>query len=81
LEKQCEIDRLKEEIKSLRQKLNLNQRKIKQGFFGSSTPSAKGNYSGSKCCYLLLSSQDGRHWQSIQDGLPENLYTFNANQG
>jgi transposase len=41
LEKQCEIDRLKEEIKSLRQKLNLNQRKIKQGFFGSSTPSAK----------------------------------------
>ena len=27
---------------------------------------------------LLLSSKDGEHWQSIQDGLPENLYTFNV---
>lgn len=41
LEKQREIDRLKEEIGRLRQKLNLNQRKLKQGFFGSSTSSAR----------------------------------------
>lgn len=26
---------------------------------------------------LLLSSNDGIHWQSMQDGLPKNLYTFN----
>lgn len=26
----------------------------------------------------LLSSKDGVNWQSIQDGLPENLYTFNV---
>lgn len=27
---------------------------------------------------LLLSSKDGITWNSIQDGLPENLYTFNV---
>jgi hypothetical protein len=27
---------------------------------------------------LLLSSRDGIIWQSAQDGLPENLYTFNV---
>ncbi|MBK9336119.1 MAG: hypothetical protein IPM98_05865 [Lewinellaceae bacterium] len=26
----------------------------------------------------LLSSKDGANWHSIQDGLPENLYTFNV---
>jgi ligand-binding sensor domain-containing protein len=26
----------------------------------------------------LLSPRDGLNWQSIQDGLPENLYTFNV---
>ena len=41
LEKQREIDRLKEENQRLKQKLNLNERKLKQGFFGSSTSSAK----------------------------------------
>ena len=41
LDKQREIDRLKEENLRLRQKLNLNERKLKQGFFGSSTSSAK----------------------------------------
>jgi hypothetical protein len=40
LEKQCEIDRLKEEVGRLRQKLNLNQRRSKEGFFGSSAPSS-----------------------------------------
>ena len=41
LEKQREIDRLKEENQRLKQKLNLNQRKLKEGFFNSSTSSAK----------------------------------------
>ena len=41
LEKQREIDHLKEEVQRLKQKLNLNQRKSKEGFFGSSTPSSK----------------------------------------
>jgi len=41
LEKQREIDRLKEENQRLKQKLNLNQRKSKQGFFGSSTPGSQ----------------------------------------
>ncbi len=41
LEKQREIDRLKEENQRLRQKLNLNQRQSKEGFFGSSTPSSQ----------------------------------------
>jgi hypothetical protein len=27
---------------------------------------------------FLLSSKDGINWHSIQDGLPENLYTFNV---
>jgi hypothetical protein len=41
LEKQREIDRLTEENQRLRQKLNLNERKSKEGFFSSSTSSAK----------------------------------------
>ena len=41
LEKQREIDRLKEELQRLRQKLSVNQRKSQDGFFGSSTPSSK----------------------------------------
>jgi transposase len=41
LDKQREIDRLKEEIQQLRQKVCANQRKSKEGFFGSSTPSSK----------------------------------------
>jgi len=41
LKKQREIDGLKEEIQRLRQKLSYQARKEKEGFFGSSTPSAK----------------------------------------
>jgi transposase len=41
LKKQREIDGLKEEIHRLRQKLSYQGRKGKEGFFGSSTPSAK----------------------------------------
>ncbi len=41
LEKQGVIDRQFEEIQQLKQKLNLNQRKLKDGFFGSSTPSSQ----------------------------------------
>ena len=41
LAKQREIDRLKEEVQQLRQKLNQNQRRSKEGFFGSSTPSSQ----------------------------------------
>jgi transposase len=41
LKKQREIDGLKEEIHRLRQKLSYQGRKQKEGFFGSSTPSAK----------------------------------------
>jgi transposase len=41
LEKQREIDRLKEENQRLKQKLNLNERKRTEGFFSSSTSSAK----------------------------------------
>ncbi|MBA2737149.1 MAG: hypothetical protein H0U50_10250 [Pyrinomonadaceae bacterium] len=41
MEKQREIDRLREENRQLRQKLNLNERKLKEGFFGSSTSSAQ----------------------------------------
>jgi hypothetical protein len=41
LKKQREIDGLKEEIQRLRQKLSYQGRKGKEGFFGSSTPSAK----------------------------------------
>ncbi len=41
LEKQRQIDRLQEENLRLKQKLNQNLRKIKEGFFNSSTPSAK----------------------------------------
>ena len=41
LEKQREIDRLRQEIISLKQKLLQNERKSKEGFFGLSTPSSK----------------------------------------
>lgn len=39
--KQREIDRLKEEIQSLRNKVSANQRKSREGFFGLSTPSSQ----------------------------------------
>lgn len=41
LEKQRIIDRQLEEIQQLKQKLQVNQRKSKAGFFGSSTPSSQ----------------------------------------
>ena len=41
LAKQRQIDRQFEEIQQLKQKLNVNQRKLKDGFFGSSTPSSQ----------------------------------------
>jgi transposase len=41
LEKQREIDRLKEEVQRLRLKVCANERKNKEGFFGSSTPSSQ----------------------------------------
>ncbi len=41
LEKQREIDKLTEEIERLRAKLYRQQRKQREGFFGSSTPSAQ----------------------------------------
>jgi transposase len=41
LDKQREIDRLKEENLRLKQKLSQNLRKAKAGFFGSSTPSSQ----------------------------------------
>jgi len=40
-EKQRIIDRQLEEIQRLKQKLNVNQRKATNGFFGSSTPSSQ----------------------------------------
>ena len=41
MNKQRRIDELEDEIKSLRAALGREQRKIKDGFFGSSTPSSK----------------------------------------
>jgi transposase len=41
LKKQCEIDRLTEEIQGLRHKLRYQERQAIEGFFGSATPSAK----------------------------------------
>jgi hypothetical protein len=41
LEKQREIDRLKEEVQRLRLKVCANERISKVGFFGSSTPSSQ----------------------------------------
>lgn len=41
LHKQRRIDKLEEEIKNLRAKLHYQQRQSQEGFFGSSTPSAK----------------------------------------
>jgi hypothetical protein len=40
LEKQRIIDRQFEEIQRLKQKVRANERKSKEGFFGSSTPSS-----------------------------------------
>lgn len=39
--KQQEIDRLKEEIQSLKAKLKYRAEREKEGYFGSSTPSAE----------------------------------------
>lgn len=41
LKKQCEIDRLPEELQRLKQKLRYQERQADEGFFGSSTPSAQ----------------------------------------
>lgn len=41
LEKQQKIDRLEEEVKSLKQKLKIRERREKDGYFGISTPSSK----------------------------------------
>lgn len=40
-EKQCRIDELQEEVVRLKQKLRYEERKTKDGYFGSSTPSSK----------------------------------------
>src|SRR5687767_10397768 len=41
LQKQLIIDRQNQEILALKKKLKLNERRLKQGFFGSSTPSSQ----------------------------------------
>ncbi|MFH1113411.1 MAG: DUF6444 domain-containing protein [Pseudomonadota bacterium] len=41
LDKQRRIDELEDEVKSLKQKLGKRERKDKDGYFGSSTPSSK----------------------------------------
>jgi transposase len=41
LQKQLIIDRQKQEILALKQKLNLQDKRLKEGFFGSSTPSSQ----------------------------------------
>ena len=41
LQKQLIIDRQKQEILALKQKLNLNEKRLKEGFFASSTPSSQ----------------------------------------
>jgi len=41
LRKQIKIDRLKAEIKGLKAKLKREEKKLKEGYFGSSTPSSK----------------------------------------
>jgi transposase len=45
-EKQQKIDRLEEEVKSLKSKLKYRENKDKQEFFGSSTPSSKKKFKG-----------------------------------
>jgi hypothetical protein len=45
LDKQRRIDELEDEVKSLRAVLGREQRKMEDGFFGSSTPSSKKNLS------------------------------------
>ncbi len=40
-QKQGEIDRLKDEVQQLKQKLHANERRITEGFFGLSTPSSQ----------------------------------------
>lgn len=61
LDKQREIDRLKEENQRLRQKLNLNERKLKQGFFGSSTSSAKVPVKASSLAEKQAKQGGGQH--------------------
>ena len=39
--KQQEIDRLKQKVENLQQQLKTNEKRNKQGYFGSSTPSSK----------------------------------------
>ena len=41
IEKRLKIDRLEDEVKSLRRKLKYREKKSKEGYFGSSTPSSK----------------------------------------
>ena len=41
INKQEEIYRLREEVKTLKTKLRIQERKITEGYFGSSTPSSK----------------------------------------
>jgi transposase len=64
LDKQREIDRLKEENLRLRQKLNLNERKLKQGFFGSSTSSAKVPVKASSLIEKQAKQGGGQHGQA-----------------
>jgi hypothetical protein len=40
-EKQLKIDALQDEVKYLKDKLRYEERKTKEGYFGSSTPSSK----------------------------------------
>jgi transposase len=47
-EKQSKIDQLVEENERLRQKLRYEERKAKEGFFGSSTPSSKIPFKGNQ---------------------------------
>ncbi len=47
-EKQSKIDQLLEENERLRQKLRYEERKAKEGFFGSSTPSSKIPFKGNQ---------------------------------
>ena len=44
IKKQEEIYRLKEELKNLKVTLRIQQRRITEGYFGSSTPSSKKPY-------------------------------------
>ena len=48
MKKQEEIYRLKEQVKSLKAKLRYQDRQISEGYFGSSTPSSKKPFKGSR---------------------------------